>query len=266
MPGDGVAGGALTLGQRTIGLRTGPLSDGGGGYPGAADRSSSLWGPPPPDARWSMVVAVLRRRFALLAIGGPPPTAEVAGVGQTVGVAGPLPGGFGDLVEAAVRGDAGAWNTLFDRFYVVVLRYAMARLGDHGAAEEVAQETFLRAVRGIRGLRARSEPEVEAWFVSIARNLVADRLRERARGGQLRGEIVTPTDAAEVAADRAAAAEIRQAMEALTEDQREVLLRRFVLDQSLEEVALALGRPVGAIKSLQHRALASLNRLLERAG
>jgi RNA polymerase sigma-70 factor (ECF subfamily) len=53
-------------------------------------------------------------------------------------------------------------------------------------------------------------------------------------------------------------------MEELTEEQREVLLRRFVLDQSLEQVAKATRRRVGAVKALQHRALAALERRLGR--
>ena len=62
---------------------------------------------------------------------------------------------------------------------------------------------------------------------------------------------------------RLSAAEVRRAMERLSDDQREVVLRRFVLDQSLEEVAAATARPVGAVKSMQHRALAALARICE---
>jgi DNA-directed RNA polymerase specialized sigma24 family protein len=51
-------------------------------------------------------------------------------------------------------------------------------------------------------------------------------------------------------------------MDDLTEDQRDILIRRFVLDQSLEDVAAGTGRRVGAIKSMQHRALATLARRL----
>jgi RNA polymerase sigma-70 factor (ECF subfamily) len=139
-----------------------------------------------------------------------------------------------DLVEAALRGDRAGWDGLFDRFHPVVYRYTLARTGDRTAAEEVAQEVFV----------------------------IADRARRRAAEDRLPVTVAASADAAEVAASRLAAAELRTAMDDLTEEQRDVLLRRFVLDQSLEQVAAAMGRRVGAIKALQHRALAALERRL----
>lgn len=166
-------------------------------------------------------------------------------------------------VERALDGDPAGWDWLFDRFYLVVLRFAMARLGDREAAEEVAQEVFVAATASLRTLRDRREPVVEAWFVRIARFKVADRIRAAGR----RQEVAQPAvedDPAEIATLRMEAAEVRRAMDHLTEDQREVLVRRFILDQSLEQVAEALERPVGAVKALQHRALAALSRRLGR--
>jgi RNA polymerase sigma-70 factor (ECF subfamily) len=168
-----------------------------------------------------------------------------------------------DLVEAALRGDRAGWDGLFDRYHPVVFRYTLARTGDRTAAEEVAQEVFVAAVRTLPRLRERSEAGVEGWFVAIARFKIADRARRRAVEERLPVTVaVSSADAAEMAASRLAAAELRVAMEDLTEEQRDVLLRRFVLDQSLEQVATAMGRRVGAVKALQHRALAALERRL----
>ena len=57
---------------------------------------------------------------------------------------------------------------------------------------------------------------------------------------------------------------VRRAMTQLTDEQQDILVRRFVLDQSLEDVASTTGRSVGAVKSMQHRALESLRRVLDR--
>jgi RNA polymerase sigma-70 factor (ECF subfamily) len=170
-----------------------------------------------------------------------------------------------DLVEAALRGESAGWNGLFDRFYPTVHRYALARTGDRSAAEEVAQEVFVAAVATLARLRERSEAGIEGWFVGIARYKLVDRARRRARDQRLAAPAGAVPDAAELASSRLAAAELRQAMEALTEEQRDVLVRRFVLDQSLEQVAAAMGRRVGAVKAMQHRALAALGRRLGRA-
>jgi RNA polymerase sigma-70 factor (ECF subfamily) len=164
-------------------------------------------------------------------------------------------------VEAASRGDASGWNWLFDRYHRVVLRYAMGRLGDLAAAEDVTQEVFVAAVHAIGRLRDRSEPGIEGWLLGIARNKAVDRVRRLGRERVAAGHAELTADAAELVVSRITAAELRTAIEQLSTDQREVVLRRFVLDQSLEQVAAATGRPVGAVKSMQHRALASLARI-----
>src|SRR5579864_1278722 len=154
-----------------------------------------------------------------------------------------------DLVDAALRGEPAGWNGLFDRFYPMVHRYALARTGDRSVAEEVAQEVFVAAVGTLSRLRERSEAGIEGWFVGIARFKLVDRARRRARDERLALQHEVAPDAAELAASRLATAELRQAMQSLTDEQRDVLVRRFVLDQSLEQVATAMGRRVGAVKA-----------------
>ncbi|HEY2705270.1 MAG TPA: RNA polymerase sigma factor [Candidatus Dormibacteraeota bacterium] len=173
----------------------------------------------------------------------------------------PPAGAAEGAVEAACRGDAAGWNWLFDRYHRVVLRHAMARIGDLAAAEDVTQEVFVAAVGGIGRLRDRSEAGVEGWLLGIARNTAIDRVRRLRRERVALGHPEVTADAAELVVSRISAAELRTAMEQLSAEQREVVLRRFVLDQSLEQVAAATGRPVGAVKSMQHRALASLARI-----
>jgi RNA polymerase sigma-70 factor (ECF subfamily) len=171
--------------------------------------------------------------------------------------------GVSDAVAAAVAGLDAGWDTLFDRFYPTVLRFAMARLGDHDAAEEVAQEVFVAAVGSIASLRDHREPAVEAWFLRITRFKAIDRLRRRPLPDREVPEtLAAADDPAETATSRLEAVEMRSAMEVLTDDQRDVLIRRFVLDQSLEQVAAATKRRVGSVKSMQHRALATLARQL----
>jgi RNA polymerase sigma-70 factor (ECF subfamily) len=168
------------------------------------------------------------------------------------------------LVESALRGDRAGWDGLFDRYHPLVYRYALARTGDRSAAEEIAQEVFVAATRTLPRLRERSEAGIEGWFVAIARNKLADRGRRRTLEERATAAPQAAPDAAELATSRLAAAELRAAMEDITEEQREVLLRRFVLDQSLEQVAAATRRNVGSVKALQHRALAALERRLGR--
>lgn len=172
-------------------------------------------------------------------------------------------GSLAAAVAAASRGEAEGWDRLVDRFYGVVRRYAMARLGDSDVADEIAQEVFMAALTGISRLRAHQEPIVEAWFLGIAKNKIAQRARQR-RPVEMPSLPGPVHDACEITMTRIEASRVRRALEELTEDQRDVLVRRFVLDHSLQQVATATGRRLGAVKALQHRGLSALSRHLGR--
>ena len=184
---------------------------------------------------------------------------ELDGAAEILG----QPERLAQAVAAAKRGDAAAWDELFERFHADVHAYALARLGDWSGAEDVTQDTFVAAVGSIRGLRDDREPVVRAWFLHICRHKTLDHIR---RLGRQQRPVAMPAaadeDPSEVAENHIRADEMREAMNELTEEQRDIMVRRFVLDQSLDDVALATGRSVGAVKSLQHRALATLQRII----
>ena len=179
------------------------------------------------------------------------------------------PNRLAQAVEAAQRGEARGWSALFERFYPDVHAYALARLGDVTSAEDVAQDVFVAAVTSIRSLRDRREPAVQAWFLHVCRNKVIDHIRRAAR---YRANSVNPEhsfapDPSTIAEINLESDRVRAAMVRLTDEQQDILVRRFVLDQSIEDVALVTRRSLGAVKSMQHRALESLRRALgpERA-
>ena len=166
-------------------------------------------------------------------------------------------------IEAAQRGEAHGWSALFERFYPDVHAYALARLGDVTAAEDVTQDVFVAAVTSIKTLRDRREPAVQAWFLHICRYKVVDHIRRASRHRGLALDARPPgADPGAIAEVNIEADRVRAAMVHLTEDQRDILIRRFVLDQSLEEVASTTKRTVGAVKSMQHRALEAVRRAL----
>ena len=176
------------------------------------------------------------------------------------------PNRLSNAVEAAQRGDAHGWSELFDRFHPDVHAYALARLGDLTAAEDVTQEVFVAAVHSIRSLRDRREPAVQAWFLHICRNKVMDYFRQNKRreAAYFAAPPAAEPDPSAIAETALESARVGRAMAELTDEQQDILVRRFVLDQSLEDVASTTGRSVGAVKSMQHRALESLRRVLDR--
>jgi len=176
----------------------------------------------------------------------------------------PLPDNVSDAVIAAKNGDAEGWNWLFRHFYPVVLRYTLAHLARQSDAEDIVQEVFVSATRSLSGLRSVSEPVVEAWFLRIAKYRLVDEFRRESRSRRTAPEIESSEDPASLAEDALLAHQVRMALRRLNRSQRDVLVRRFVLDHSLERVAEASGRPVGAVKALQHRALATLEKELAK--
>jgi RNA polymerase sigma-70 factor, ECF subfamily len=174
------------------------------------------------------------------------------------------------IVKRAQVGDPSAFETIYHRFADSLFRYLYARCGDARLAEDLTGDVWVRVVERLPAFRFPPEaPETAftAWLYRIARNLVVDSYRRSSRALQV---VEAPQPAAlQAPADESLLAseereELRTAIEQLTPEQREVVLMRFVEERSNSEVARLTGRSEGAVKVMQHRALRSLARLLER--
>lgn len=173
------------------------------------------------------------------------------------------------VVEQAQRGDPAARARLYQTYRGTVQIYLLARLHDWHAAEDLVQETFLRAYRRLHLVEYRGR-DFGTWLVAIARNLVVDHLRGRRRRPETSWDDVTPNDFGRLVVEgpeRAALAavnlaRIEYAMRALTPDQRACLQLRYVHAYTIQETAEAMGRGPDAIKALAYRATHALHRLL----
>jgi RNA polymerase sigma-70 factor, ECF subfamily len=172
------------------------------------------------------------------------------------------------LVRATQEGDVDAFGRLFDRYHDVVFRFVFYRLGDRGVAEDLTQETFVRAFRRISSVSYQGR-DIGAWFVTIARNLVLDHVKSsRYRLEQATPEITDvapdshrPGPESEVIAG-ATHEELLRCVAKLGEDQQECITLRFLQGLSVSETAHIMGRNEGAVKALQHRAVRRLAQLL----
>ena len=167
------------------------------------------------------------------------------------------------LVERAQRGDRDALEQLylvhFDRIY----SYLRVSVGNRHDAEDLTTQTFLRMLESIGRFRWQSAP-FSAWLFRIAHNLAVDHFRTRRRV-LVEDEVPEPSGEEESSAEERALDSIGQAgmlglIEELSAEQRQVLTLKFVLGFGNSEVAGILGKTEGAVKSLQHRALESLER------
>lgn len=172
-------------------------------------------------------------------------------------------------VARAVDGDGDAFASLFRAALPLVYRNLYGRCGDQALAEDLASETFLRALRSIGGFQGGSR-DFLAWVLRIARNLFLDHVRS----GRVRWEmvveelpvVISSGDLEAEALGRIEGAELRRVLERLTPEQQEVVYLRFLEGLSVAEVAEVVGRNEGAVKALQFRAMKSLARLIAEAG
>lgn len=149
-----------------------------------------------------------------------------------------------------------------------VHRFVSVKVGpERPEVDDIVQETLIAAVSAVGRLHGTTRPLVAAWLLAIARHKIADHLRahyrERDRQLALDANLADPAEPVdEVVVVRDRAENVRRLMALLTPEQEEVLILRFVLGFGLNDVATMTGRPAGAVKSMQHRALASLHQKL----
>jgi len=171
-----------------------------------------------------------------------------------------------DLVQRAKQGDRAAFAALYEQHQPVIYTYVFYRVGSTPLAEDLTAEVFVRMVEKIRTFRGGDRPLL-AWLYTIAGNLVVDHYRRSGRiewqplAGRPEIQAGTP-DLDQVVEARLDNQALVAAMQHLTEEQRQVILLKFFGQRSNDETAAVLGKSAGAIKSLQHRALAALGRLL----
>lgn len=165
------------------------------------------------------------------------------------------------LVQRAKEGDKTAFVALYERYQPPVFTYIFYRVDEQALAEDLTAEVFVRMVSKIHTYRAASP--LLAWLYTIARNLITDHYRQASRKTHLiERTAMSPIDPAAEAHRRMREAELRTALKRLTEEQRQVVILKFIERRSNLQIASLLGKTEGAIKSLQHRALDSLRRLL----
>ncbi|HJX38338.1 MAG TPA: sigma-70 family RNA polymerase sigma factor [Anaerolineae bacterium] len=176
----------------------------------------------------------------------------------------PPPSDDANLIARAQQGDRAAIAEIYERHYSAIYRYVFYRVGDAPTAEDLTGTIFVRVVENIDSFVYRGRP-ILSWLYTIARNVVVDFHRRGA--GQatlpLDESLMTGGEDVEQAAERALTQRrLSAALSHVTEDQRQVILLKFVEGMSNEEVAQMVGKTVGSVKSLQHRALAALHRAL----
>lgn len=165
-----------------------------------------------------------------------------------------------ELIRALRNGRREPLATLFDRHYDELFAFADRFLGDPDAAADAVQETFLRVLRYGGSYAGRSS--VRAWMLRVARNACLDHLDRRKRRREARGELPPPEPAPPPETPDPRLARLRDALGALPDTQREVLVLRRFHDLSYAEIGELCDISEGAARVRAHRALKRLRREL----
>jgi len=181
------------------------------------------------------------------------------------------------LVERVKAGDVRAFEMLHRRYYARIYRFAFMRLSNAEDASDIASMTFCRALDKIHSYQFRRTPSIYPWLHQIASNLVIDAVRDRPAGGMLSLDAQAAEDIdsfleylpadgpspQELVERSEVQALVREAIHKLPPDQARAVALRFIGDHSIREIAQALDRTEGAVKSLLHRALQGMRQHLK---
>ena len=168
------------------------------------------------------------------------------------------------LVEAAQR-DPRCFAELYELHFHRVYAYAVRRLHTREEAEDVTSAVFHQALAKIKSFEWRGAP-FSAWLLRIAANAIHDRWKSSARENSEPISGDGENDLEDVnAEDAEQRAVLFQLVESLPEDQRRVVVMRFVEQKNIREIAQEIRKTEGAVKQLQFRALQKLRAQMEGA-
>ncbi|MBT3389304.1 MAG: sigma-70 family RNA polymerase sigma factor [Chloroflexi bacterium] len=172
------------------------------------------------------------------------------------------------LVKRAKHGDSDAFGELHDYYVDAIYNFLASRTSDPLDAEDLTGEVFLRAWRSLKNYRQKGYP-FSAYLFRIARNLLIDHYRQSQRQdedtveaediGSLRGAEKSPDAIIVIKQEHQ---QLKQYLDNIREDYRDVLVLRFLSGLSPDETAKVMQRSSGAVRVLQHRALAALRKQL----
>lgn len=173
-----------------------------------------------------------------------------------------------DLVAKVLQGNQKAFRDLVERHHSTAYAVVRGVLGNSEDVEDVLQNVYVKVYRGLAGFRG--ESRLSTWIYQVARNEAINAARRRQLEGPSADDVVLSAgerDSPEaVYGELELSRRMEQAMEALEENYRMALELRYMGERSYEEIAEAMGLPIGTVKTYIYRGKAQLKKILVRRG
>lgn len=166
------------------------------------------------------------------------------------------------LVERAAGGDFEAFGELYNTYLDRIYRYVFYQVKDRMAAEDLIEEIFVKAWKAIGSYRGKGRA-FSAWLYRIAHNYLVDYFRKKKKRDLLEMETATIVASPEQETERRAGwQELLEAVSGLHDNQKQVIMLKFVEGLDNREIGQIMGKSQGAIRILQMRALSTLRKKL----
>jgi RNA polymerase sigma-70 factor, ECF subfamily len=173
---------------------------------------------------------------------------------------------FGELIKRAQQGDKEAFGILYREYYRKIYRYCKINMYKDAAAEDVCQETFLRAWKALPKYTMTEAGTFQAFLFRIARNLIIDLGRKKKEYSLAAyEEVETKEDFAADVDKQADIEQVKIALAKLKEKDRQILLLRYFEEMSHAEVSAIIGIKEGALRVRTIRLLQKLKELLNKS-
>jgi RNA polymerase sigma-70 factor (ECF subfamily) len=168
------------------------------------------------------------------------------------------------LVQRAQKQDPQAFAHLYEAYFDKIYRYIVLKIRNEMEAEDMTQQVFMKALQSISSYKCQGVP-FSSWLYRIAHNQTIDFYRKNSKATVSIEDIpfvASADDPQRMVEQKFAAEELKEALKSLTQAQQEVLSLRFTGDLSIAECAEIMGKSQGAIKALQHSAVAALRKTM----
>ncbi len=168
-------------------------------------------------------------------------------------------------IRRAQKGEAESFGILYDHYSVPIYRFIFLKVNNKSLAQDLLHEVFLSAWQNINNYSYKGFP-FSSWLYQIARNKVIDNYRTKKDFVTIDNEedrLITLTSE-KVIDQNLSMEKVKEALSQLSEEHSNVIILRFINDLSPAEIALALNKSEGAVRLMQHRAIANLKKILNK--